>query len=70
MLSTQLLEELHKLSRAEKLQVIQVLAGDLSLEASDYLVEGASYAIWSPYDAPEAANILLEMLEDDKDTNG
>jgi hypothetical protein len=70
MLSHQLLEEFHKLSRAEKLQVIQVLAGDLSLEARDYVLENATYEIWSPYNTPEAANILLDMLEEAKDTNG
>lgn len=65
MISSNLLEELHKLSRGEKLRVIQLLAHDLSAE-EELLVANASYEIWSPFDAPEAAATLLQMLDSEQ----
>ncbi len=62
MLSTQLIEELRKLNRAGKLQVIQLLATELANEENNLIQPGASYPVWSPYDAVEAANIMLEAL--------
>ena len=62
MISTELLEELRKLSHDDKLRVIQLLASDLTTEEPT-LTSGATYDVWSPYDAPAAANILLKMLE-------
>ena len=66
MISQKLLQELQELSRTEKLQVIQLLAQDLSQEETSQLVSGATYDVWSPFDAPQAANALLKMLEEEK----
>jgi hypothetical protein len=64
MLSDKLMSELHQLSHAEKLRVVQLLVNELASEAGhDTLTPGTSYEIWSPYDAFEAANQLQEMLD-------
>ena len=66
MISGELLDELQKLDRREKLRVIQILAGELVIEDNEQLRTGATYEVWSPFDAPEAANTLLKMLEDNE----
>ena len=69
MLSEQLLSELHKLSQAEKLRVVQMLVNELAAQesgAAPALVAGAQYEVWSPYDAFAAAKTLQSMLDDYK----
>lgn len=62
MLSNELLQELHQLSRSEKLRIVQMLVNEL---AEEELLTGSGYDVWSPYDSPGAAAILSEMLEKD-----
>lgn len=61
MISNELLEELQKLNRADKLRVIQILANDLASE-EPYFIPGATYEILTPYDNEGAAETLLKML--------
>jgi hypothetical protein len=70
MVSVELVSTLHKLSRADKLRVIQLLVNDLAAEEEAFFTQGAMYEIWSPYDSAEAAQTLLKMLNDDKAPNG
>ncbi len=63
MLNDTLMRELENLSRIEKLQVMQLLVSQLAQEET--MMPSAVYEVWSPYDAPHAANILLEMLAED-----
>jgi hypothetical protein len=60
---TELLPSIHALPRAEKFQLAQQLLADLAHEEGQLAGE---YAIWSPYDAHEAAGALLQLLEEDK----
>jgi hypothetical protein len=66
MLPEQLINDLHKLNRADKLRAVQLLVNDLALEEEFGLVPGAQYEIWSPYDSAEAAAILTKLLDEDK----
>jgi hypothetical protein len=66
MLPNDLLTELHKLNRSDKLRVVQILVNELAVEEEATLVSGAHYEVWSPYDAPGAAQTLLKMLEADE----
>ncbi|MGH2356318.1 MAG: hypothetical protein ACRDI2_09480 [Chloroflexota bacterium] len=61
-----LLVELQKLNRADKLRAMQLLVMELSSEEDASLVPGAHYEVWSPFDAPSAAESLTRMLEADK----
>jgi len=70
MISGELLHQLQQLDRADKLRVISLLVSDLAAEEEAYLVHGQHYAIWSPYDAPEAAATLLDMLQADAGDDG
>ncbi|MEM6751800.1 MAG: hypothetical protein AAF630_02250 [Cyanobacteria bacterium P01_C01_bin.38] len=62
MVSTELVEKLRKLNRVDKLEVIQLLAAELANEEANLLKPNASYDVWFPYDAVDAANVMLEAL--------
>lgn len=58
MLSDHLLSELHQLSQAEKLRVVQILVNELAMESDtpnqsveSLLKPGIVHEIWSPYDS-------------------
>jgi hypothetical protein len=66
----ELMPALQALPRADKLQVIQVLAADLAREEAGELVPpGASCPIWAPFDAFDAAQVLLQLLEKERATS-
>ena len=58
----ELLPQLRKLKRADKLYIMQFLVSELAQEESDLLRPDFSYPVWSPYDATEAANKMLRVL--------
>ncbi len=66
MVSTELLNSLHTLSRADKLYIMQVLISELAQEETNLIKPDQSYPVWSPYDAFDAANTMLEVLEREK----
>jgi hypothetical protein len=63
---TELLPILQELSRADKLRVLQFLVLDLAKEEGALLTQEMSYPIWSPYEAFDAAAVLLNVLESEK----
>ncbi len=69
MVSNELVEQLRKLNRVDKLMIIQLLAAELANEETNLIKSGASYPVWSPYDAVEAANIMLEALNAEASLN-
>jgi hypothetical protein len=69
MVSTELLNSLHTLSRADKLYIMQILISELAQEETNLIKPDQSYPIWSPYDAFDAANTMLEVLQAAKSQN-
>jgi hypothetical protein len=63
---TELLPILQELSRADKLRVLQFLVLELAKEEGALLTPEVSYPIWSPYEAFDAAAVLLNVLESEK----
>jgi hypothetical protein len=63
----ELLPSLHALPRADKLQLIQILAADVAhmdqIPAGD---SATTYSVWSPYQAFDGAATLLRVLNEDK----
>ncbi len=52
------------LSRADKLRLLQFLAGELAREEGVSLIEAdIAYPIWTPHHAFEAAAVLLRELQ-------
>ena len=62
---TELLPTLRGLGRADKLRVMQFLVSELAKEEG-LLLTGAEYPVWSPHNAFDAANTLLNVLAEDK----
>ncbi len=62
MLPDDLIPTLRSMSRADKLQVMQVLLSDLANDEGVLLQAGAEYPVWSPLNATEAADTLLTLL--------
>ena len=65
----ELLPTLHALPRAEKLQLIQLLAADVASEEGIVAtVSDIAYPVWSPHEAFDGAAALLRVLEQEKAT--
>lgn len=65
----EVLPTVQTLSRIEKLNLIQVLAEELARsETVPALEAGQTYSIWSPHDAYQGAEVLLQLLEREKTT--
>jgi hypothetical protein len=58
-----LLPILHALPRADKLRLIEFLAGELVREEG--IEPGVSYPLWTPHHAFDAAAVLLRELENE-----
>ena len=65
----ELMPLLRQLSRSEKLHVMQCLVSDLAQDESDLIRQDMSYPVWSPYDAFEAADIMLKVLASEKNAH-
>ncbi len=61
----EVLPNLKTLNRSEKLRVVKILIDEITQEES-FFESGAEYEIWSPYDSYEAAEKLMQMLEENK----
>jgi hypothetical protein len=69
MSTEELFGELRKLNRADKLRAMELLVLELASEEAEeeaLLISGTQYEVWSPFDAPAAAEKLTRMLEDEK----
>jgi hypothetical protein len=62
-----LLPSVQALSRPDKFRLVHILVLELAQEEGvPSLVEGASYPVWTPPPAFEAAQTLLRLLEEHK----
>ena len=60
---TLLILTLRRLSRADQFYVIQVLISELAQQETDLIKPDQSYPVWSPYNAVEAADTMLKVLQ-------
>jgi hypothetical protein len=64
---SELFSELNKLSRVEKLKIIEFLASSLAEdEQINELIPNSTYQVWSPYDSHQASHQLASLLEKEK----
>ena len=59
----QIMVELGKLNRADKLRAMQALVAQLSAEEGVSLASGETYELLTPYGNEAAAQILYEFLQ-------
>ena len=67
MLSSELLAEVHRLNRAEKLRLVQLLVNELAAAEASLIAEGVEYPIYTPYGNENAASVLLDLLNKEAD---
>lgn len=62
MVSSDLISTLKGLSRSDKFYVMQILISELAQQETNLIKPDQSYPVWSPYDAVEAADTMLQVL--------
>ena len=65
MLPNELLAELSRLNRAQKLRVVQLLVNELVVEEAS-LAESFEYPIYTPYGNEAGAKMLLDLLNEEE----
>jgi hypothetical protein len=63
MVSLELISTLRELSRSDKFYIMQILISELAQQETDLIKPNQSYPVWSPYDAVEAADTMLKVLQ-------
>ena len=63
---SEVLPELKRLNRYEKMRVVQILIDEIAAEEAAFFEPGGEYEVWSPYESFEAAETLSRMLEEEK----
>jgi hypothetical protein len=61
--ATQLLPLLRSLQQHEKLFVIQFLVAEMSRQQQGFVLPEGVYPVWSPYDSYEAADLMLQAIQ-------
>lgn len=61
-----LIEELHRLNRAEKRQAIRLLLDELSAEDDFAIKPGPHFEVRLPVEAGDAISVITKLLEEDK----
>lgn len=62
----ELFPTLRRLTRIEKLRVMQFLVTELAREEEPTLESGATYSVCSPLNSHEAAHTLAQLLESEQ----
>ncbi len=57
------------LSQSDKLSLFKLLAVQIPKAELQAIFSASEYPVWSPYDATEAANILMQMIQDDREAS-
>ena len=62
MVSSELIATLREMNRSDKFQIVQILISELAQQDTDLIKPDLAYPVWSPYDAVEAADTMLKVL--------
>lgn len=62
----ELISLVNNLSQTDKLSLFKLLAAQIPDAELQVIFSASEYPVWSPYDATEAANILMQMIQDDQ----
>jgi hypothetical protein len=66
---SELIPLVNNLSQSDKLSLFKLLAAQIPDAELQVIFSASEYPVWSPYDAMEAANILMQMIRDDQETS-
>jgi hypothetical protein len=62
----ELIPLVNNLSQPDKLSLFKLLAAQIPGAELQTIFSASEYPVWSPYDATEAANVLIQMIQDDQ----
>jgi hypothetical protein len=62
MVSLELISTLKGLNRSDKFYIMQLLISELAQQEPDLIKPDQAYPVWSPYDAVEAADTMLKVI--------
>jgi hypothetical protein len=65
----ELIPLVNNLSQSDKLSLLKLLAAQLPDTDLKVIFSASEYPVWSPYDATEAADILMQMIQDDQEAS-
>ncbi|MEK0194783.1 MAG: hypothetical protein EAZ78_12680 [Oscillatoriales cyanobacterium] len=65
----ELIPLVNSLSQPDKLSLFKLLAVQIPKTELQVIFSASEYPVWSPYDATEAANILMQMIRDDREAS-
>jgi hypothetical protein len=66
---SELIPLVNNLSQSDKLSLFKLLAAQIPDAELQIVFSASEYPIWSPYDATEAADILMQMIKDDREAS-
>jgi hypothetical protein len=62
----ELIPLVNNLSQLDKLSLFKLLAAQVPDAELQVIFSASEYPVYSPYDSTEAANILMQMIQDDQ----
>ena len=65
----ELLPLVNDLNQSDKLSLFKLLAAQIPDAELQAIFSASAYPIWSTYDATEAANMLMQMIQDDQEAS-
>jgi hypothetical protein len=65
----ELISLVNDLSEPDKLSLFKLLAAQIPDAELQIIFSAPEYPVWSPYDATEAADILMQMIQDDQEAS-
>jgi hypothetical protein len=66
---TKIIPLVNDLSQPDKLSLFKLLAAQVPDAELQVIFSASEYPVWSPYDATEAANIMMQMIQDDQEAS-
>jgi hypothetical protein len=66
---TEIIPLVNNLSQPDKLSPFKLLATQVPDAELEVIFSAPEYPVWSPYDATEASNILMQIIRDDQEAS-
>jgi hypothetical protein len=63
----ELISLVNDLSESDKLSLFKLLAAQIPDAELQIIFSAPEYPVWSPYDATEAADMLMQMIQEDQE---
>ena len=65
----ELIPLVNNLNQSDTISLFKLLAAKIPSAELQAIFSDSEYPVWSPYDATEAATILIQMIQDDQEAS-